>query len=935
MVLTEVNVNCFKNEECSEYITKFKSLVGRYESRKNFRKKFRYLLFEDRIKSLNYVLYKETDSYYLTIDISLKKEIENIIVNEKGKSFGNLNISRINGLKEGEFFSEKRLEEARSKITRYLRDKGYYSSRVQSSVKEVGNNVDVVLDVFLGKPVIIEDIQILSDDELIKNRLYRKLKVFKDKPADLALLKLEVEGFSSSLNAQGFFFAKAVLDVPAINSNTQQIIPVVKVERGEKFIFGIYGNENVPKQEILSKLKKSMRRKIRGNIEKSFKKIILDHYEEKGFWETKVNSRMLSSGFNDTGLIEKRYFFDIIEGKRVRVNSITFNNNVFFSDEELLGLYRERGSDVASRMLFDEKFAFRFQQILQDEYVKSGHIFAKVKLNKIEREEGTFNVDLDYFIDEGTSSIVQKVKLVNVDESLSAEIKEMLTNQDGKEYNPFKIDEDIKIVERELKQRGYLFSEIKSKHPKDLILYSADFRNVQIIYDIDLKNRIRLNEIVVGGNFRTKEKVIIRESGLYPNEVLSSDKIENYQSRLSSLGIFANVKIDYISLGSYQKNKEGGRDEYINLLVQVKEKDAGYFEVAPGYRTDIGLKVSSTVGHNNIGKMNRSARIQGQVNQRLNFDTLDARRRAAEKDQIEYTLRANYIEPYLFGFPLAWQTSASISEKRFFSFDAKISKLNTSLRKNWTDQFATSLSYQLEAIKQTDASNEIDEGFFRIGGITPGVTLDLRDNPVNTQKGIFLDWSVELANPTFYSLDREDLEINFYKFVARNKFYFPLFDGVFAISTSFGVQKNLANEIIMDASGNAVTRGFIPSIKVFRLNGVDLVRGFDDDEINIVETGRDINDETVRNKAYFTNFKLEYRHYLRDDIILGTFVDGGRIYFESFSPHSFRSSAGLSLKYLTPVGSLDFDYGFKLHRKRKPDGTLESPGRFHVSIGFF
>ena len=38
---------------------------------------------------------------------------------------------------------------------------------------------------------------------------------------------------------------------------------------------------------------------------------------------------------------------------------------------------------------------------------------------------------------------------------------------------------------------------------------------------------------------------------------------------------------------------------------------------------------------------------------------------------------------------------------------------------------------------------------------------------------------------------------------------------------------------------------------------------------------------------------------------------------------------------LTPVGTLDFDYGFKLLRKRDANGTLEDPGRFHVSIGFF
>jgi len=56
---------------------------------------------------------------------------------------------------------------------------------------------------------------------------------------------------------------------------------------------------------------------------------------------------------------------------------------------------------------------------------------------------------------------------------------------------------------------------------------------------------------------------------------------------------------------------------------------------------------------------------------------------------------------------------------------------------------------------------------------------------------------------------------------------------------------------------------------------------------------------------------------------------------DEFSTDDLRSSVGLSFKYVTPVGTLDFDYGIKLLRKKDSSGTLESPGRLHVSIGFF
>jgi outer membrane protein insertion porin family len=81
--------------------------------------------------------------------------------------------------------------------------------------------------------------------------------------------------------------------------------------------------------------------------------------------------------------------------------------------------------------------------------------------------------------------------------------------------------------------------------------------------------------------------------------------------------------------------------------------------------------------------------------------------------------------------------------------------------------------------------------------------------------------------------------------------------------------------------------------------------------------------------------KLEPRYFVTDTFISGVFLDAGRVFVDQLDMGELRSSAGVTFKILTPVGTLDFDYGFKLLRKRNANGTLEDPGRFHVSIGFF
>jgi outer membrane protein insertion porin family len=174
--------------------------------------------------------------------------------------------------------------------------------------------------------------------------------------------------------------------------------------------------------------------------------------------------------------------------------------------------------------------------------------------------------------------------------------------------------------------------------------------------------------------------------------------------------------------------------------------------------------------------------------------------------------------------------------------------------------------------------------------------------------------------------------------------------GTIAISMVGGVQENLARNLVKDANGNPViipdvtdvngnpvkqTEGNIPTIKVFRLTGMDIVRGFSDQEINKLNDGRDISDITVQNTAFLALFKVEPRFFINDSFMSGVFFDAGRVMVDRFDMNDLRTSAGITFKVLTPVGTLDFDYGFKLLRKKNADGTLEDPGRFHVSIGFF
>ena len=191
--------------------------------------------------------------------------------------------------------------------------------------------------------------------------------------------------------------------------------------------------------------------------------------------------------------------------------------------------------------------------------------------------------------------------------------------------------------------------------------------------------------------------------------------------------------------------------------------------------------------------------FKAQVNHRLSdFSSLDSRRKAEQHKFLELSTKIDYTEPYflprLFGDNVEGKASLSYKRKKFFSFDADIIRWSPIISKNFTEHFSGSLKYQLEKIRQYDATDvEKNDGKFTVGGFTASFSLDHRDSRVLPRRGYYLGFSSEFANPTFGSTESGDgdNEVDFMKFTSRNKYYAPLvFDNwTLATALSFGYQK--------------------------------------------------------------------------------------------------------------------------------------------------
>lgn len=820
-------------------------------------------------------------------------------------------------LKEGGLSLQKYKDETREILVNLGKSKGFESVKVNFKVSKVNETLeDILIEVDLAEPVLLSNIIVNTKSQFIQEHVRKALSFFIGTRFDEQLFKEEVNGLKSSLFEFGYY----TLDLSVkTKKEDREVVVVVDVINSILIGTDILGETKLDKLKMKKEVADAFSILKREISEDTVKKVIEGMYHESGYFYNEVGVKKFNSK-NHYGDQQVIFKVMIKERNKTKVLKKSFSGNLFFSDQFIQDLFYDNGTDVSQNNGFDKKYYESFPSILENLYHQSGFVTAKVD-GPVLKGEGT-EVSILYKIIEGKRALIKDLRFKGVPAKLESEIKKRLTNKQNGFFNPLAFETDLLVVLRSLSDKGYYFAKYDRK-PETFIRYNSTVSNLNIEIPVNLGPRIKLKNIFFWGNYKTRRKFLVREMDLPKGSYISREQIVESKKNLLSLGLFQSVHLELLNISD-----KGEAD----LLAIVKEKDFGVIEIAPGIRSDLGLKFSSSITYKNIDGLGKKIAFKGTVNKRLNLNSLDDRRREESKSLIEYDTNVTYSEKYLFDSSIDLNASLTKLRRRYFSFDADIQKISTTFStspKKWL-KFAT--VYQLESISQFDATEDREHGQFQIGSMTPSVTLDFRDNRIQPTKGFYTSLACEFANPALFSQETDDLTIDYYKLVNRSRFYYPLGQkGVLAVSLTAGIQENLARDKKDDGS----FVGYIPNIKVFRLSGIDSVRGFEDDEINRLLSGNDISQVEVNKRAYMANIKIEPRFYLSDTTMLGVFYDAGRIFINEFEEDSLRSSVGLSFKYLTPVGSLDFDYGIKLLRNRDSDDKLETPGRLHVSIGFF
>jgi outer membrane protein assembly factor BamA len=296
---------------------------------------------------------------------------------------------------------------------------------------------------------------------------------------------------------------------------------------------------------------------------------------------------------------------------------------------------------------------------------------------------------------------------------------------------------------------------------------------------------------------------------------------------------------------------------------------------------------------------------------------------------LEHKHTLGFVWPYIFESRARFRTSATRSTSLADIRINKVTEANTaifSLEQDFTSHLTGIFSYSVNTFFDhgIDATDEIKYGYASeslvIGSIGPAVELDYRDNIFNPTKGNFSRVAFEYAAD---GIGNNNVDA-FYRVTAETTHYFPIGKGgvVFAQSLRGGYLKDTddgSEGVPFDKRG-------------FSLGGRTTIRGFESGEL--FPSTQDIGASyRLTTSSSFQLVKSELRFPLsaKYDLSGAFFYDGGQVEISGLTlTDKWRDAVGVGIRYNTPVGPLNLEYGQKLDKK-----AGESDGAFHLSVGVF
>jgi len=616
---------------------------------------------------------------------------------------------------------------------------------------------------------------------------------------------------------------------------------------------------------------------------------IRDAYGKIGRDEATVTPRVQELADGRVNVI-----YEVQEGGRTKIGSISFVGNNAFSDRRLRDVVSTKQSNFLSFLMrddiYDENRLRADEEALRRFYYNRGYADFRIISSS-----GTLGADNEYnvtfTIEEGErytfSDVAIETTIPGVD---TQTLERVIQTRAGGTYSAEDVEESIIALTEEVAGLGYAFAEVTPRGSRDF-----ENRTISVVYSVDEGTRAYIERIEIRGNNRTRDYVIRREFDLSEGDAFNQVLVQRAKKRLERLNYFQVVNIATVP---------GSQPDQVVLVVDVVEKSTGEFSIGAGYTTG--------------GSSGGGFSLQGSVTERNflgrgQFIKLSA---SGGEDSRDYSF--SFTEPYFLGRRIAagfdvfrnTRTFSNSSDQDIYDrettgatvrFGLPITEaLTAQLAYNYSQEEYTRGDDYASASVSTAVDQAISQGTWKKSSVSGSLVYNTIDNLQSPREGIYANFTTEVAGLGG--------DAKFVKVTGRANYYHMLSDELDLVG-------------LVTVGGGHIAAIGDEKLRIFdQFNSNDrMIRGFKYNGIGPYETtssgGRDYLGGTTyfhgTVEAQFPMPIIPESFGLRGAF----FADAATLYGSDYTSAdvggtdmAWRASVGASLIWASPFGPLRVDY---------------------------
>lgn len=601
-------------------------------------------------------------------------------------------------------------------------------------------------------------------------------------------------------------------------------------------------------------------------------------YQERGNYRVKVEHTETRPR-EDKNREDVDLSLVITPGPEYTLRDVRFTGNEGVAESKLRALMTTAGKRLlvaGSGKLVDEVLTADLENV-RSYYALSGWTQAKVGPPAV-TEEGDHELVLTIPIVEGPRTRVVNLVIDGV-KSLDVEaLRKALPLQAGGPFHPRLLDEALDLVRGRYEGAGYPYAQVSE---------TTDWNGDHTLVDVTLRvlegpQQVAAN-VIVRGNRRTDTGVVRMLAGVVRGEPISRRRLLEVQRNLYRVGIFSRVDVTLAPSSDSVRERD--------VVIEVEEGRNQRVAYGIGYDSEEGIGGLTSYSHGNL------------FGRALHFQ-LDGR--ASQRTQ---RFRLLLQQPYWGG---QWPGSINYllykesERRRTFRVDqrgaqAELTRGRGRLRFSlFTDYRQAKLGAGDDRLDLSELPLDDQRAFqdIKILSFVPRVVWDERDDPIDAHRGSQLIAQAKYAVPV-----RGIAEEHFFELFGQLVHYWDLKKlGVLAASARAGGIEPLGGQPVSIAER-------------FFAGGRTTHRAYGRDELGI--PGETLLDGKPIGGKGLLLFNVDYRFPLVGALGGTVFFDAGNVWadWRDMELQEIKSGAGLGVRYLTPIGPLRLEIGWKLDRE--------------------